>query len=163
MRAPQTQNSNCDNPRCEEAIAAGVCVSLIHPSTRGGCLTRMSRPHPSLAAVDSERTLILQRRSYSKSTHTNRRVSAYFDCSDTSGESRQEREVTARRSVCAGATSAAIASRGPSRTSGRWVLEGICRSQHGKLQTPDDEIPSNDAARVFYGSVRFPASRVALW
>lgn len=131
----------------------------------------MSRPHPSLAAVDSERTLILQRRNNSKSnTNRRRRVSAYFDCSDTSGESRHEREgVTARGgNASTGATTTATASRGPSRTGGRWVLEGIRRSQQGQLQIPDDEKANRNAAaaaarRVFYGSVRFPASRVALW
>ncbi|CAM9234426.1 unnamed protein product, partial [Scytosiphon promiscuus] len=109
----------------------------------------MSRPHPSLSAIDSERTLILQRRNNLKS-NTNRRVSAYFDCSDTSGESRQEGEVTTgRRGPSAGATTAATSPRGLSRTGGRWVLEGIRRSQQGRLQNPGDErtiSDRNDAA-----------------
>lgn len=130
-----------------------------------GVLTRMARPHPTLAVADSDRTLILQRRSR---CNTNSKRSAYFADSDDSsigGEPRPSpREVKPARTHAAGAADAAtVPSGGSSRTGGRWILEGIRRSQQGQTSKTPTIKDEQDRAPVFYGSVRFPASRVSLW
>lgn len=123
----------------------------------------MARPHPTLAVADSDRTLILQRRGR---CNTNSKRSAYFADSDSSsacGELPPPAVKPAARTPASAAATATGSSGGLSRTGGRWILEGIRHSQQGlgrETQTIKDE---QDRAPVFYGSVRFPASRVALW
>ena len=129
---------------------------------------RMARPHPTLAVADSDRTLILQRRGR---CNTNGKRSAYFadsDSSSTCGDPRQPPppppDVKAVARTPASAAAAGTASSGGlSRTGGRWILEGIRRSQQGQRRETPTIKDEQDRAPVFYGSVRFPASRVALW
>lgn len=141
-----------------------------------------------LEAVDSERTFILQRWQGS-TAGSNRRSSAYFADSDASEEVSRTgaagpSPLPQQRAVARiGATSVAATIGG-----GRRILEGIRQSQEGKLtddrwgngsgvgrrsrgrpatttttvaERDDQRTPTT--ASVFYGSVRFPASRVALW
>lgn len=128
-----------------------------------GVLTRMARPHPTLAVADSDRTLVLQRRG--RCNNSSKR-SAYFADSDSSsvcGEPRPPpREVQSARTTTAAAACTG-SSGGSSRSGGRWILEGIRCSQQGQTGESPTIKDEHDRARVFYGSVRFPASRVALW
>ncbi|CBN79741.1 expressed unknown protein [Ectocarpus siliculosus] len=140
------------------------------------------RPHPTLAVTDSERTLILQRRnSGGKPSRAKRRVSSYFAAEEASDTSAESLASCSRRDGRTGTTacistadktkdiSSLAGGGGSSRTGGRWILEGIRHSRQGQVLQPakdgNDSIisPAGPAAAVFYGSVRFPASRVALW
>lgn len=143
----------------------------------------MTRPHPTLAVTDSERTLILQRRSGSfLASTTNRRASAYFsdsDCTVDDPRPKPEREATAARTAAAAAATASATtsatSGGSSRLGDRWILEGIRRSYTASRPPPTASAQAaaeaaaatqDDNSRrpqIYYGSVRFPASRVALW
>lgn len=127
--------------------------------------TRMARPHPTLAVTDSDRTLILQRRGRCNTTS---KRSAYFADSDSSsvcGEppAQPPPEVKSSRTPAAASAAGTASSWGASRTGGRWILEGIRRSQQGQPRETPTIKDEQDRAPVFYGSVRFPASRVALW
>ncbi|CAM9275034.1 unnamed protein product [Ectocarpus sp. 6 AP-2014] len=140
------------------------------------------RPHPTLAVTDSERTLILQRRnSGGKPSRAKRGVSSYFTSEEASDTSAESLASCSRRDGRTGTTacistadktkeiSSLAGGGGSSRTGGRWILEGIRHSRQGQVLQPakdgNDSIisPAGPAAAVFYGSVRFPASRVALW
>lgn len=159
-----------------------ACLLLFVAAAVGGAVKPMARrPHPTLAVTDSERTLILQRCNNGGKPRAKRRVSSYFaaeEASDTSAESlafssrRDGRTGTAACISTADKTkeiSSLAGGGGSSRTGGRWILEGIRHSRQGQVLQPakdgKDSIisPAGAAAAVFYGSVRFPASRVALW
>jgi len=138
---------------------------------------------------DSERTLFVQRQSgksrggaWTGSSGYTRR-SAYFVDSDTSGASITSD--TSRRILVA-KNDAMNASAAAFRMGGRRILEGI-RQSPGKLVysdqqrlqkqeeqghrnggdassfSPSSDVKQDKQAPVFYGTVRFPASRVALW
>lgn len=135
-----------------------------------------------LAATDSERTFILQRRTGS-TPGRNRRSSAYFADSDASEEvsgtgTAGPSPMPQQRVVAKTGTTSVAATVG----GGRRILEGIRQSQQGQVVDarwsngsgvgrrrgrPSIAAERGDqqtaTASVFYGSVRFPASRVALW
>lgn len=85
---------------------------------------------------------------------TTSKRSAYFADSDDSssncGEPGPRREVVADRAPA------------PPAAGGRWVLERFRGQLPAAAAAERDRVGDRPNA-VFYGSIRFPASRVALW